>query len=176
VFQNFTAAVNPRMTAGEIIAEPLRNFERLGEARLRAKVRELLEQVGLLPGDAEKLPTQFSGGQLQRVCIARAIALNPEVLVLDESVSSLDMLVQAQVLDLVADLGRERGTSCLFISHDLRVVARACSDAAVMRGGRIVERASIERGRIGLRCAGFRELADALLAARPHAGTGIATP
>lgn len=167
VFQNFIAAVNPRMTAGEIVAEPLRNFERLGEARLRAKVGELLEQVGLSPADAGKLPTQFSGGQLQRVCIARAIALSPEVLVLDESVSSLDMLVQAQVLDLVASLGRERGASCLFISHDLRVVARACSEAAVMRGGRIVERAACGKGRFDLADEGFAQLAGAILPARP---------
>lgn len=167
VFQNFTAAVNPRMTVGDIISEPLRNFERMGNARLRAIVGELLEQVGLSPADTAKLPSQFSGGQLQRVCIARAMALSPEVLVLDESVSSLDMLVQAQVLDLVAGLGRERGASCLLISHDLRVVARACSEAAVMRGGRIVERARIERGRFEFRGDGFMELANALLAARP---------
>lgn len=167
VFQNFTAAVNPRMTAGEIVAEPLRNFERLGEASLRAKVGELLEQVGLAPADAGKLPAQFSGGQLQRVCIARAIALSPEVLVLDESVSSLDMLVQAQVLDLVASLGRERGASCLFISHDLRVVARACSEAAVMRSGRIVERAACGQGRFDLCDEGFSQLAGAILPARP---------
>jgi nickel transport system ATP-binding protein len=169
VFQNFIGAVNPRLRAGDIIAEPLRNFERMTRAALGRRVDGLLEMVGLAPEDAAKTPTQFSGGQLQRVCIARAMALSPEVLVLDEAVSSLDMLVQAQVMDLLATLGRERGLSCLFISHDLRVVARLCSKVAVLHGGRIVERAVCEKGQLGLCGKGFQELATALLPARPGA-------
>lgn len=167
VFQNFVNAVNPRMTAGEIITEPLRNFERKKGRDLTRQVDELLEQVGLHPSDACKRPAAFSGGQLQRVCIARALALNPEVLVLDESVSSLDMLVQGQVIDLLARLGRERGSSCLFISHDLRVVARACSRVAVMSGGRIVECAQSVGGSLGLAGEAFKELSRAILPASP---------
>ena len=167
VFQNFIGAVNPRLSAGDIVAEPLRNFEALDGKRLTARVAELLEMVGLSAADARKRPAAFSGGQLQRVCIARAMALGPEVLVLDEAVSSLDMLVQAQVMELLARLGRERGTSCLFISHDLRVVARLCSRVAVMKGGVIVEQAACVEGGIGLRGDGFAELSEAILPARP---------
>lgn len=167
VFQNFIGAVNPRMSAGDIIAEPLRNFECLRKNTLRTRVGELLELVGLTHQDAGKRPAQFSGGQLQRVCIARAMALEPEVLVLDESVSSLDMLVQAQILDLLASLGREKRTSCLFISHDLRVVSKACSRVAVLRNGRIVERAPCGPGCLDLGDAEFAELAGAILPARP---------
>lgn len=167
VFQNFVGAVNPRMSAGEIVAEPLRNFEPLPAGKLASRVGELLEAVGLSASDAAKRPASFSGGQLQRVCIARAMALDPEVLVLDEAVSSLDMLVQAQVMDLLSSLSRERGVSCLFISHDLRVVARLCSRVAVMQAGRIVESASCGEGGLGLCCEGFTELAGAVLPARP---------
>lgn len=168
VFQNFVGAVNPRMRAGDIIAEPLKNFGRTGRSRLRGRVSELLEMVGLKASDAGKLPAHCSGGQLQRVCIARAMALQPEVLILDESVSSLDMLMQAQVMDLLAKLGRELGMSCLFISHDLRVVAKLCSRAAVMRGGRIVECAPCANGRFNMKGEGFQELARSLLPARPQ--------
>jgi nickel transport system ATP-binding protein len=167
VFQNFIGAVNPRLRAGDIVAEPLQYFGRFSRSRLRGRVSELLEMVGLKTADAGKLPARLSGGQLQRVCIARAMALQPHVLILDESVSSLDMLVQAQVMDLLARLGRERGMSCLFISHDLRVVARLCARVAVMRDGRIVECAPCAGGRVNLQSEGFQELARSLLPARP---------
>ena len=98
------------------------------------------------------------------------MASSPEVLVLDEAVSSLDMLAQAQVMDLLVALGRESGVSCLFISHDLRVVARLCGEAAVLRDGRIVERAACRGGRFGHDDPGFAELACALLPARPGGG------
>jgi len=167
VFQNFTAAVNPRLRVGDIVADPLRTFGGLRGPGLSRRVDALLESVGLSPASAAKRPAQLSGGQLQRVCIARAMAPGPEVLILDEAVSSLDMLAQAQVMDLLAGLCRSQGTSCLFISHDLRVVARLCARAAVMTGGRIVENAACQNGRFGLRCAGFRDRAAALLPARP---------
>ncbi|GFK92643.1 Nickel import ATP-binding protein NikE [Fundidesulfovibrio magnetotacticus] len=161
VFQNFVGAVNPRLTAGEIVAEPLRNFEGLAGAALERRVVGLLEMVGLEASDARKLPGRFSGGQLQRVCIARAVAPEPEVLVLDESVSSLDMQVQGQILDLLEHLGRERGLACLFISHDLRVVSRLCTRLAVMQEGVLEHGSGAERGEA------YAELARAVLPARP---------
>lgn len=170
VFQNFHGAVNPRLTIGETIGEPLANFDRANRRQQLRRAGELLERVGLPGAFAAKRPSQLSGGQLQRACIARAMASSPEVLVLDEAVSSLDMLAQAQVMDLLVALGRESGVSCLFISHDLRVVARLCGEAAVMRDGRIVERACCRGGRFGHDDPGFAELACALLPARPVGG------
>jgi nickel transport system ATP-binding protein len=167
VFQNCYGAVNPRLTIGETIGEPLANFDRAGRRQRRLRTGELLERVGLSAAFADKRPGQLSGGQLQRACIARAMAPSPEVLILDEAVSSLDMLAQAQVMALLSELGRESGVSCLFISHDLRVVARLCDEAAVMRDGRIVERAACRDGKFDLADAGFAELAKALLPSRP---------
>jgi nickel transport system ATP-binding protein len=126
------------MTAGQVVAEPIRNFESATPSELRSRVGRLLEMVGLKPSDAEKLPHQFSGGQLQRVCIARAIALKPRVIILDEAVSSLDMVVQTKILDLLAGLRRELGTSYLFISHDIRVILRMADSLAVLHEGEIV--------------------------------------
>ncbi|QDR79671.1 ATP-binding cassette domain-containing protein [Sporomusa termitida] len=140
VFQDCFSSVNPRLTAGESIAEPLRNFACPGFRDVLLAVGELLELVGLTPGDAAKYPHQFSGGQLQRVCIARAISLRPKLIVLDEAVSSLDVLVQAQILDLLSDLRAERGMSYVFISHDLAAVAHLSDRLAVMYAGEIVER------------------------------------
>ncbi|WP_027184539.1 ATP-binding cassette domain-containing protein [Desulfovibrio inopinatus] len=168
VFQDFVGAVNPRMRVGDIIAEPLRNFGQSRSSALRQQVPELLEMVGLRASDAGKLPAHCSGGQLQRVCIARAMALNPEIVVLDESVSSLDMLVQAQVMELLAKLGREHGMSILFISHDLRVVSRLSNRVAVLQHGHIVECAPCVDGRADLTSEGFRELANSLLPAKPQ--------
>jgi len=146
VFQNSLGSVNPRMTAGQVVAEPIRNFESLTPSGLRSWVSRLLEMVGLKASDAEKLPHQFSGGQLQRVCIARAIALKPKVIILDEAVSSLDMIVQTRILDLLAGLRHELGTSYLFISHDIRVILRMADSLAVLHEGEIVGYAeSIER-------------------------------
>jgi nickel transport system ATP-binding protein len=138
VFQNSLGSVNPRMTAGEVVAEPIRNFERVTKSELRHRVGRLLEMVGLDASDAEKLPHQFSGGQLQRVCVARAIALKPRVIILDEAVSSLDMIVQTRILDLLSALRRELGTSYLLISHDIRVILRMADSLAVLHEGEIV--------------------------------------
>jgi nickel transport system ATP-binding protein len=138
VFQNSLGSVNPRMTAGQVVAEPIGNFESVTPSELRSRVGRLLETVGLKASDAEKLPHQFSGGQLQRVCIARAIALKPRLVILDEAVSSLDMVVQTRILDLLATLRRELGTSYLFISHDIRVILRMADALAVLHEGEIV--------------------------------------
>ncbi len=137
VFQDAIGSTNPRMTAGEIIAEPLRNFDKLQGTALRERVAELLELVGLSPDDAGKLPGRFSGGQLQRICIARALAPSPQVIVLDEAVSSLDMLIQAHILDLLDSLRRRYGTAYLFVTHDLRLVRRFCDRAFFMSDGNL---------------------------------------
>lgn len=140
VFQNAVGSVNPRWTVADIIAEPVRNFEPMSIAGLRARIEKLLQLVGLEPTDAGKYPHQFSGGQLQRICIARALALQPRLIILDEAVSSLDMLIQAQILKLLRDLRHETGVSYLFVSHDIRIVAGFCDVVAILHEGRITSR------------------------------------
>ncbi|MDK8190355.1 nickel import ATP-binding protein NikE [Paenibacillus sp. UMB7766-LJ446] len=138
VFQDCYSAVNPLMTAAQIIGEPLDNYERMSTKEQQRKISQLLEQVGLAPEDSSKLPHQFSGGQLQRVNIARAIALKPKLIVLDESVSSLDMVHQTQILSLLAELRASYGLSYLFITHDIRAAMTICDRVAVMDQGRLV--------------------------------------
>lgn len=140
VFQNVQAAVNPRLPIWKIVAEPLENFDGLAGQAARKAAVELLVRVGLSPDDTDRLPHQFSSGMLQRVCIARALAPRPACLVLDEAVSSLDMAVQAQIIDLLDEIRRQTGAAYLFISHDIRVIRRACDELAVMHQGRLVDR------------------------------------
>lgn len=139
VFQDCYSAVNPRLTIREIIAEPLRNYERLTATEEIQKIQGLLETVGLSPEDMYKYPHQFSGGQLQRINIARAIALRPKLIILDEAVSALDALVQVQILHLLAELKEEFQLSYLFISHDLQAINYIADCIGVMYKGEIVE-------------------------------------
>lgn len=167
VFQNALGSVNPRWPVLDIVAEPLRNFERLKNSRLRERVASLLDLVGLESADVDKYPHQFSGGQLQRICIARALALQPRLVILDEAVSSLDMLIQAQILNLLRNLQRQTGVAYLFVSHDIRVVAGFCGEVAVMDQGKIsstvenLDHASHAADPI------LRQLADSILPAWP---------
>ncbi|HGP3178242.1 TPA: ABC transporter ATP-binding protein [Pseudomonas aeruginosa] len=139
IFQAPYAALNPRKTVLELVGEPLLIHDRLPLAERRERVAALLEDVGLAADAMTRYPHQFSGGQRQRLCIARALSLNPKLIIADESVSALDVSVQAQVLELLERLRETHGLSYLFISHDLAVVERICHRVAVMYGGKIVE-------------------------------------
>ncbi|WP_028775394.1 ABC transporter ATP-binding protein [Shimazuella kribbensis] len=139
VFQDCYSAVNPRMTVKQIIEEPLRNFRRLSVSDENRTVANLLETVGLTINDMNKLPNQLSGGQLQRVNIARAIALEPKLIVLDEPVSSLDLIIQKQILDHLKELKEKIGLSYLFISHDIAAVEVISDRIAILDKGEIVE-------------------------------------
>jgi len=140
IFQDPYASLNPRWTVREIVGEPLREHGLVADAAARdERVAELLGQVGLGAADAQKYPHQFSGGQRQRISIARALATAPEFLVCDEPTSALDVSVQAQVLNLMRDLQRERGLTYLFISHNLAVVRHVSDTVGVMYLGRLVE-------------------------------------
>ncbi|MFB7877252.1 dipeptide ABC transporter ATP-binding protein [Nocardia sp. NPDC056064] len=138
VFQDPSSSLDPRLPIFDVLAEPLRIDGRSRE-EVNQRVPELLRQVGLRPEHADRYPSDFSGGQKQRISIARALALDPQLLVLDEPVSSLDVSIQAGVLNLLRDLQAERGLSYLFVSHDLSVVRNLAHDIAVMLRGKIVE-------------------------------------
>ena len=140
IFQDPYASLNPRWKVLNIVGEPLREHGLVGDLpALRARVAELLHSVGLAAADSEKFPHQFSGGQRQRISIARALATQPEFLVCDEPTSALDVSVQAQVLNIMKDLQRERGLTYLFISHNLAVVRHVADAVGVMYLGRLVE-------------------------------------
>lgn len=163
VFQDPYSSLNPRLTAEQIITEPVENFERLSWRQRQALAADLLRKVGMAPEMMHRLPSELSGGQRQRLGIARALALQPSLIIADEAVSALDVSVQAQILNLLLDLQQQTGISFVFISHDLSVVQHIGHRVAVMYLGRIVELAPCE----ALFAKPVHPYTEALIAAAP---------
>ncbi len=163
VFQDPFASLNPRMSVGAAIAELLQVHTDMSRTDRAERVGELLSLVGMNPNIADRYPHEFSGGQRQRIGVARALALNPSFLILDEPVSALDVSIQAQVLNLLEELQDRLGLTYLFIAHDLAVVRHICDDTAVMYLGKIVEQTSTDR----LFAAPMHPYTHALLSAVP---------
>jgi ABC-type oligopeptide transport system ATPase subunit len=166
IFQDPGGSLNPRMRVGGIIGEPLEvHGITRGEDETRARVEELLVKCGLWKQAADRYPHEFSGGQRQRIGIARALSLNPRLIVCDEPTSALDVSIQSQILNLLGDLQQEMGLSYLFISHDMAVIHHICDRIAVMYNGKIVE----EGSRDEIINAPRHEYTQALLSAVPEA-------
>jgi oligopeptide transport system ATP-binding protein len=168
IFQDPAAALDPRMTVSQILSQPFEIHGILNSKEREAKVRSLLETVGLKPSHANRYPHEFSGGQKQRICIARAIALEPSLIICDEPVSALDVSIQAQILNLMKDLQQKFGLTYIFISHDLSVIEHLCDRIAVMYLGKIVEVATREE----LFHNPKHPYTQALISAIPRIGTG----
>ena len=146
VFQDPYSSLNPRMTIGEAIGEPLRVHGKVcSRSDEKNQVQDWLERVQLKREHYDRYPHEFSGGQRQRIVIARALAMQPDFVVCDESVSALDVSIQAQVLNLLKDLRRDLGFTCLFISHDLGVVRYLCDRMIVLQQGQLVEAGTVEQ-------------------------------
>jgi len=145
IFQDPNASLNPRRRVQSILEEPFKIHDIAGKTEIKERVAQLLKQVGLDPDHARRFPHEFSGGQLQRIGIARAIALSPRLIVADEPVSSLDVSIRAQVINLMQDLKETMNISYLFISHDMAIVEHFCDRVAVMYLGKIVELANSEK-------------------------------
>ena len=144
IFQDPYASLDPRMTVGRIIAEPLKAHKSGTRAEIAARVTALIDAVGLPPDAAERLPAQFSGGQRQRIAIARAIALEPNLVIADEPVSALDVSIQAQIVNLLRDIQERLGIAYLVVAHDLALVHQIANRIVVMYLGRVVEEASAD--------------------------------
>lgn len=166
VLQDPLSAVNPRQSVERIVSEPLRHLTTLSADERSARVAMLLEMVGLRRDDATRLPVQLSGGQLQRVCLARALAPEPELLILDEAVSNLDIPLQVAMLDLVASLRKDKNIATLVITHDIRLARRFCDQIAVLEHGRIVDR-SPTRPETTFTAPAALKLVSSILPARP---------
>lgn len=139
VFQDPDSSMNQRLTAGKIIEEPLLNLADLNKQQREEKIKKVLQKCGLSEDDINKYPNEFSAGQKQRICIARAIVVEPEILIADEPLSSLDISIQAQILNLFAELKEKYNLSIIFITHDLNIVKVFCDRIIVMQNGKIVE-------------------------------------
>jgi oligopeptide/dipeptide ABC transporter ATP-binding protein len=172
VFQDPYASLNPRRRVGDIVAEPLLVQGHGDRGAVRARVRELFDLVGLATGHLDRYPHEFSGGQRQRVGIARALAMTPRLIVADEPVSALDVSIQAQVLNLFADLQDELGLTYVFIAHDLGVVKHVSDRIAVMYLGTVVE----VTGADALYDAPAHPYTEALLSAAPDIDDGSGAP
>ena len=163
VFQDSGSAFNPRLSVGEQVAYPMRKFRLHPRGEIKARVIDLLEKVGLQPDQAQRYPHEFSGGQRQRLGIARALAAQPDFVVLDEPTSALDVSVQGQILALLQDIQAERGLTLVLISHNLAVIQHMCDRAAVLHRGEIVEQGPVDALFGAPQSEITRELLDAVL-------------
>ncbi len=174
VFQDPYGSLDPRRTVQQTVSEPLALLQGAGKDEQRRRTAEVLEAVGLQPGDGAKYPHEFSGGQRQRIAIARALVTRPRLIVADEPVSALDVSVQAQVLNLMQDLQDAHGLTYLFISHDLSVIDLVCDDVVVLQSGRIVEQGPADQVFRDPQHAYTRRLIDAV-PGRRHTPSGKAS-